>query len=914
MGSSYNLKRSLAGAAALALILNATGWTASAQSSETGRSETLAIAAGPLGDVLSEISLRTGVPVIFAEELVAGRRAPAVSGTYSAETAVRLVLAGTALEVRAGQSGALRVVAAPSHSQPLADAPVRRPAQSEAIREEADLRIDRVTVTGTSLRGIAPDSSPLQVYSREDILGSGVTTTEQFVRTLPQNFGGGSTEFLPGGLPNDDNSSRNDSYGSGVNIRGLGSGATLTLLNGRRVAPSSTIGGFADVSLFPITAIERIDVLTDGASSIYGADAVGGVVNFILREDFDGAETSLRYGSVTSGDMDEVRLSQTLGRTWASGNALATYEFSQRDNLSLSDRPGITAPVLFSGAALPDSYEFDLLPQQERHSVLMSLGQDVGPDLRVSGTGMYALREAEGNSYSATNSGNWTFNQPTTESMSFNLGADYQISQRLSVTADAGYSQVRTHTRAERRAPTVQTVTPRVSLSKLWSAGLQANAELLDLPGGTVRLALGGQVRQEDFVNRAVWTGTASRDGSREVSALYGEVLIPVVGEANQRTGVRRLELNLSGRVEEYSDFGSTSNPKLGLLWSPVTGLNLRTTYSTSYAPPPLGRTGAMDQAAQAAPYAWLRNIYGIDLPDPSLDGVNYLTANGTGRDLGPETSDAFTAGFDWRRTDGPGDFETRLTYYHTDFRGRLGTTPVPGNVNAAFAPGLAFSDPDLFPPGTIVFNPTPDQVQDFLDDYAAYVLFYSGGLTEVDNIGFLSLVNVVRNLARTETSGFDLAVSYARPVADGTLSMGLNANYILEFTQQAGPATPVVETVNTLYSPVDLKLRASLGYSSDNWSVSSFVNHVDSYDTDLTASARPVGSWTTVDLSASYSPGGRRQSWLTGTTLGLSVLNLFDQAPPRAPAAGQFRITGYDPANASPLGRYVALEIRRTF
>lgn len=910
--------RRIAGAAALSLSAVLMAYPALAQPEEV---PSIRVPASPLPEALQAFSDQTGVTVIFSETLVAGRASGGVRSAPDREAALVEILRGTGLEAVPGAGGYVirEQSGTGSGTTKPTQPPARLPDESgntgqEDRNREADLRIEQVVVTGTSLRGIAPESSPLQIYTRDDILGSGVTTTEQFIRTLPQNFGGGSTEFLPGGLPNDDSSSRNDAYGSGVNIRGLGSGATLTLLNGRRVAPSSTIGGFADVSLFPITAIERVDVLTDGASSIYGADAVGGVVNFILRKDFDGAETSARYGTVTSGNMDEYRISQTLGRSWGKGNLLATYEYGSRDNLSLSDRPEIAAPLLYSGAPLPETFEYDLLPKQERHSVLLAGSHDFLSGLRFSGTGLYALRKAAGNSYSATNSGNWTFNEPTTELMSFNFGADYEVSPSLSIALESGYSQVRTHTRSERRAPSLQTITPRVSLSELWSAGMILNARVLKLPGGDVQIAIGGQYRQEDFINRAVWSGTVSRDGSRDVGAIFGEVQLPLFGDGNQIPGVRRLEANLSVRSEEYSDFGSTTNPKFGLLWSPVENLNIRSTYSTSYAPPPLGRTGALDQAAQVAPYAWLRNIYGIPLPDSSLADVNYLTANGTGRGLGPETSSAFTAGLDWQWTNGPSSADVRLTYYDTSFKGRLGTTPVPGGVNSAYAPGLAFTDPDLFPEGTIVFFPTDAEVQQFLEDYAAQTLFYSGGLSSVENIGFLNYVGVVRNLARTETNGFDLDLSYARDVSRGTISAGINANYILDFTQQAGSATPAVKTLDTLYNPSSLKLRGKFGYSGGNWAVNTFVNYTDSYSTDLTATARPVGSWTTIDLNLSYEFGQSDGRWLDDLMVGLSVLNLSDQAPPRAPAAGQFRITGYDPTNASPLGRFVAVEFRKAF
>src|SRR5690606_31931103 len=129
---------------------------------------------------------------------------------------------------------------------------------------------------------------------RQDIERSGYATTQDLVRSLPQNLSTVSdTTFgaANGGI--------DTGYGgSGVNLRGLGSESTLVLVNGRRLAAAGR-GDFVDVSLIPLSAVERVEILTDGASAIYGSDAVGGVVNLILRKNFEGAETRLRYGAVS---------------------------------------------------------------------------------------------------------------------------------------------------------------------------------------------------------------------------------------------------------------------------------------------------------------------------------------------------------------------------------------------------------------------------------------------------------------------------------------------------------------------------------------------------------------------------------------------------------------------------------------
>src|SRR5262249_18260396 len=130
-----------------------------------------------------------------------------------------------------------------------------------------------------------------------------------------------------------------------VDIRGLGAGTTLTLLNGRRLGQSDS-GRSVDVSLIPAAAIARVEVLTDGASAIYGSDAVGGVVNFVLRRDFEGAETRMSYGEVVHGGLRQGSFSQTFGKNWNSGGGLVSYNLMSASPLERGDRwySAVSAP------------------------------------------------------------------------------------------------------------------------------------------------------------------------------------------------------------------------------------------------------------------------------------------------------------------------------------------------------------------------------------------------------------------------------------------------------------------------------------------------------------------------------------------------------------------------------------------
>jgi len=917
LGQSWGLKRSLLGAAALSVFALSLGDSAFAQEGGAER-YTVRIESGSLADALRTFSTQSGVPVMFSERQVSGLTAKETIGSYTPDVALQCLLEGSGLEAVQGPAGAYVL----RSSVPASGGSDREQESGELSAPERietsatgdavpELRAQTVIVTGTSLRGLAPESSPLQVFTREDIQASGVTTTEQFVRTLPQNFGGGSSEFASNGYPNDINSRSNTTYGSSANLRGLGSRGTLVLINGMRTAPSSSTGDFVDVSLIPVTAIERVDVLTDGASSIYGGDAVAGVINFVLREDFDGAESGLRIGSVTDGGLREYRFSQALGRSWSRGNVLATYEYFDRSNLTLSERPGIGLPLLTNGDPIPFPDKFDLLPEQKRHSGVISARQDLSDRVSASLMALYSKRNASGSNVLASGSGIQLKYETESEALQLNAGLDFQLSDTWFAKVDASSSNL-TNDQIEIsgfESPSALTSGTVKSESNVWSIDAQLAGDLFRTWGGTIKLAGGGHFRREDFRNRNQ-AGTVNREAERDVKALYGELLVPLFGDQNALPGLRRLELNLSARSDDYSDFGSSVSPKAGLLWSPAEDLLLRASYSESFAPPPLGRVGALDRSATVIPYQLILTRLGFPLPDPSLADVDYMLLAGTSQNLRPEESRAFTTGFDFTKDFGNDQWSVNATYYNIEFRDRLGAVPVPNNVNPNRGPEIAWNNPSAFPDGAIVFFPSAAEISEILASLSSPARLNNGAT--LDNIGIVSRLSLTQNVSTVQTSGIDFTTRYATDLAIGRVSAGFSGSYILEFLEKAGPSTPEVDTVNTLYSPVALKLRASLGLSRGPLNAAAHINYLDRYNTDTSAAARPIGSWTTSDLSISYDVG--QMGWLGDATVSVSAINLFDVAPPRAPSLGSIRISGYDPANASPLGRFLAIELRTRF
>ena len=145
----------------------------------------------------------------------------------------------------------------------------------------------RVTITGSSIKRIASEGAlPLQVITRAEIEREGITSAEQVVMMLSTN--GNGLDNLASNADVVSGAQRGNNGASSANLRGQGANATLILLNGRRVAAHGLSGGVIDLNQIPMSAVERIEVLKDGASAIYGTDAIGGVINFILRTNFTG--------------------------------------------------------------------------------------------------------------------------------------------------------------------------------------------------------------------------------------------------------------------------------------------------------------------------------------------------------------------------------------------------------------------------------------------------------------------------------------------------------------------------------------------------------------------------------------------------------------------------------------------------
>ena len=818
------------------------------------------IKAQSLDRALIEFSKQAGFQVVSNASEVAKLQSPPVTGTKTIARALEELLAGSGLVFRVIGADVIAVE--------------RGRKTTEAVQHS-----EAVVVTGTHIRGIRNQTAPVTILDRGYIESTGYATTTQLIESLPQNFAQANQAVAIS------NFAESRVQGASINLRGLGEGTTLVLLNGRRIA-LGFLGGAVDISALPLSAIERVEVLTDGASAIYGSDAVGGVVNFVLRRDFSGAETRVRAGRAAGG-IDEQRLSQVFGHTWDGGNAVLSAEYYKRDLLPASKRDFVPAGALIGS----------LFPRDENASFMFSGRQAITRTLDAFADVLYTHRRSYNEAGLRTFDERWSNKNPqlnATAGVNWQLGRDWALEAAFTHATNK-LEQTNNST----RLPGGATLALERDF-EVQTAGLKADGALFSLPGGSARAAFGVDYRSESLTSVPSFS-TGAFAGTpigveQSVRSVFGEVYVPLVGAANRFGGVNRLELSLAGRYDDYSRFGSHFDPKAGVMWEPFAGLRLRGSYGTSYVAPRLSDYNVIGTNQALSLFA----------PDPALGNAlsHQLIILGNDQDLKPQKSKNATLGFTLVPAAAP-SLRLEGNYFRIEYEDRIANPPM-----APVILGNPLSFASLF-----IRNPTRAQVDEFVAIGRLGVL----GLRVIpptrtfDPATVAAIVDMRRrNLSVVETSGFDIAAQYLTRVAGGELQAGVVATYIKELVQQVTPASAPFETVDTYGNPVELRMRASLGYSRGPWAGSVFVNYLRGYIDNRLTSPIPIGSHTTVDARVAYDFG--RTGPLAGVTIALTAQNLFDRDPPRTAIVLSDRDMGFDPTNANPLGRLVAIELVKTW
>ncbi|MDT9600107.1 TonB-dependent receptor [Sphingosinicella rhizophila] len=285
---------------------------------------------------ISQLGRQADVQIGVARKDTSGKRTNAVKGQMDVEQALERLLKGTGLKARATGPQTYTVLPLGNgHDAASTDDPALVGEGGATDGAVEPVPADDIVVTGSRLKASPEGAAPVTTFAREDIDRLGAASVGEVLNYLPQRSYSLS-----------DNT--NFAGAQSIQLRGLGLGTTLVLINGRRTVTSSLQGAraFFDVNNIPLPAVERIEILANSASAVYGADAVAGVVNIILKKEIERPVLDLHYGFTPDGGSDEKRASLSFGISSDRFRSGFTFDYFKRTPLFGSER-GLTADLDF---------------------------------------------------------------------------------------------------------------------------------------------------------------------------------------------------------------------------------------------------------------------------------------------------------------------------------------------------------------------------------------------------------------------------------------------------------------------------------------------------------------------------------------------------------------------------------------
>jgi len=851
----------------------------------------------------------------------------------------------------------------------------------------ADIKVD---VTGTNIKRVDGETGqPLQVITKEEIQSSGATTAMELLDRIAINSPVGNYT-----LANAFGDSARIGF-SGASLRGLGFKYTVVLLNGRRIANYAHDGTAADLNAIPLGAIERVEVLKDGASAIYGTDAIGGVINFITRNDYKGIEASAYYGDTFDGGAREKSVTATLGFGDLSKdryNAFVSMQWMKQEPLFGRDRPfsqssyipseGLdsTSGRSFPGnvavpgvgnrnplypncapslAADPEVYpgqcRFDpnpflgSLPEVEKFNMVARGTFQLTPDHQAFIEGLYAKNEyrfvlqpvpiGQGVLFPAAGPDAPGFFLPPSSPFyphdfaarfgldgqplniqwrAFDAGArdstttaeqtrivagfkgvvkgwDYEAAYSYNQSKDTDHLNGGYLSQAA-LLPIINSGnvnpfgpnTPEI-VSQLTGTAIQADArsskstvnaidgkvsnEIYNLPAGPLAVAFGGEYRKEKYDSVSadilssgdiVGYGTSSPTvtGDRKVYAFFAEAIVPIV---------KTLELDAAVRYDHYSDFGSTTNPKLSLRWQPSKTFLARASYGTGFRAPALPELFSPQVTTNTQP----------GLSDPvrcpiTNDQVNdcvtqFVNIQGGNTALKPEKSTQYSVGGVWEPLEG---LSMGVDWYSIKLKDQVG-----------------------------LLNPAA-----VLGDVVQYAAFITRGPTD-PNFPTLpgpitAITTLFTNLGETRIEGIDVDLRYRTPqTVAGRFRFGLNGTYYTKYDIQQIDGSFAGQI--GLYSGIGGAINRWKHYATIDWDYGAWgatlaqtfgLGYTDA-NPDVNGNPRRVGNYDVYDLQGRF-------TGVKNLTVAVGVKNLFNRAPPFTNQAFTFQ-NGYDPSYADPRGGF---------
>jgi outer membrane receptor protein involved in Fe transport len=816
--------------------------------------------------------------VVFAPDLVAGKRTRGASGQYGAEQALTQLLAGTGLAWKRvnGQTYALEKAPPPqpvnTSQKPASESDTSSSATAQDVKQ-----LDTVSVTGTRIRG-GVTASPTITITAQQIQNEGFTDLGEVIRNIPQNFKGGQNPEVPAGNLGLGLANENVTGGSSLNLRGLGPDASLTLLNGRRLS----YGGFSqavDISMIPVEAVDRIDVVPDGASAVYGSDAVGGVGNVILKRDYEGVMLGTRYGAATDGGLATREYTATAGTAWSNGGVIASYRTMSNEAINAADRDYTRY--------LPNPTT--IYPSNNLRSGLISVHQSLGDAAELRLDALASARKVDSFFY-GSNAPRYYNSATDSESTWVSPGIEFYLPNDWSLSIGAAFGKDKDNYKfilndISTGASTVQT--SNCFCNKLRTYEVDAQGPLFTLSGGEARAAIGAGYRFNGFQEIVKIGGFADTKGGESSRFAYAEINLPLINSESPIAGAKRLELTGAARIENYDSFGRIVTPQFGIIYGPTEDFSLKGSWGKSFKTPTL--------------FQMYYLVGTVLYPAVTLGGANYpagataMYLQGGNSDLKPERARTWTTSLAFHPAALP-NLKAELTGFDINYTDRVVfpfTNVQQGLSNPAYAPFIDYS-------------PTAENQEQIL---ARVTNFYNvtGAAYDPSNVVAI-LHGQFANVSRQRIKGIDLSGSYQFDFDSGRLTVRGSASW-LDSSQQIGIDQEHSAMAGTLFNPAKINSRLGAVLARGNFSTAVFANYTGGARD--TVNHQMGGSFVTFDTTLRYTTGQRGDA-LSGLDIALSVQNLLDRDPPFYTPASRINLAPYDPTNYSAVGRFVNLSISK--
>jgi len=831
-------------------------------SAQADKSVTFDLPAQSLTEALRKVAREGGLEFSAPADPLRGKRSRRLSGTFTIEEAARQLLAGTKLTAEVAE-GALIV--------------------RENVRSAKSDRLgngeSEIIVTGSRIKTADSASATIRLDA-EAIKFAGQTDLGQALRTLPQNFGGGQNPGVLSGAVGVNNLDL--SSGSSANLRGLGGDATLTLLNGHRLSYGSVVQA-VDLSTIPLAAVDRVEIVPDGASAIYGTDAVGGVVNVILKRNYEGISVSSTIGGATSGGNFREQYSAVAGKNWKSGNVMAAISYDHNSQIDAKDRAYT--------AYMPDGNT--LYPKVAQKSALLSARQAISETVNFSVDATYSRRTTF-RSYGESPEYIYE-NTPTTTSYSVSPSIKIDAGNGWDVNVSGTYGRDRIRfDQAWVSNGTAMSHTRGCYCNELVNVEAFATGSVAELNSNPVKIVAGGGYRYNQHI--AVRDAAALPDSSGSVESYYGfgEISLPLVGPTQALNFVKKLEFNAALRFEHYPQIASVAVPKFGIIYGISDEIEIKGTWGKSFKAPSL-----YDQFATNYSYLYPANYFGGDR-FPS--GSTLLVDIGGSPNLKPEkaTSWSVTTAIRPNFLDG---VSFQATYFNVDYKNRV-VQPVAGTAIFRALSDTSYSD-------FVAYSPSQTAIDQIIANSAQFYNY--SGSAQIDNVVAI-LHNRNTNAVRQRIEGVDISLDY-RIAFSPSSTLLLNANGAWLWSKQELTANAGwIPLAGTIFNPARFKGRASVGWTNGGTAAAVYINHIAGITDNRTDSYVDLESQTTVDLSLRYTLPDDFASF-SGISFTFNAQNVFNKRPPyAAPSGGYSYYANYDSTNFSAIGRFISLTIAKDF